>query len=120
MEPSGEVFDVPQWLRLPGYEWLVPFGKTQTPKEWQETLQHNAKMGRPFVTWPRCFADARSGRVHVARAAGHAPGSEHGRGVDFWQCTPASEPRREPRDAPEAAALGRGQGQEDALGGARL
>jgi endonuclease/exonuclease/phosphatase family metal-dependent hydrolase len=51
MDPAGDVFDVPQWLRLPGYEWLVPFGKAQTPKEWQATLHHNTEaLGRPYVT----------------------------------------------------------------------
>jgi mRNA deadenylase 3'-5' endonuclease subunit Ccr4 len=54
MEPTQDAdapFQVPEFLRDLGYENFVPFGKTQTPKEWMETLEHNSKsLGRKFVT----------------------------------------------------------------------
>lgn len=56
MEETGvpeAPFGVPKFLReaLQGYQMLVPFGKTQTPKEWFETVERNNKtMQRPYVT----------------------------------------------------------------------
>ena len=54
MEPTGDPekpFGVPSWLQRKGFLNLVPQGKAQTPKEWQQTLEHNRNvLGRPFVT----------------------------------------------------------------------
>src|SRR5205085_1355628 len=45
-----------------------PFGKTQTSREWQETLQHNSDaFGRPYVTHvATLFKKARLERVAAA------------------------------------------------------